>query len=691
MKNLNMKNIICILSFTLIVFGFGLTSCNGFLEKPPTNDVVIEDIFNNRELADNAMTMCYINLPFGLPAKQAQNDAQIPYSAVGKGVLDNLTDLTANGQPQVNAVNNYYYPGLYNSTLEQNSPQWVKYSYSKAGQWDAIRRCWILINNIDNVPESEMTATEKARYKAEARVIIAIHYLEMLRHLGGVPKVDHVYEANENLDTERMTITEMIDWIEELIDSSIGDLPPYYSDPNMYGHITRIGALAVKARMLLFVASPLYNDTQPYMEGEAADKKYVWLGGKDNNLWKRAMDACDQVINEALASGYGLVQPVTQDLAGYRAAYRIAYRTPDNGELLIVTRAPNAPTYVASFADATNEFFQQCYNQGSFSPTQNWADMFPMTNGYDIDPSMPNYNSANGYDNQLPYLNRDPRFYESITTNNDEWGKGSPGKARCWIGNPDDTNRFFFLGCQMRKFHLGGTAANVMSIGDPLVWPYIRLAEIYLSYAEAANQYEGGPSKLALDRVNEVRARVGLPGLPEGMSKDAFHKAVMKERCCELGFESVRWFDIIRWKMDDCFKVTLRGVKSWIWVKNPDLLSKPGIKVQQGTRANNYGADIPGYADTDHVYLVGDGVIGDNGVIYQRLPWGISGDDDFVPSSVVFDPTKHILTYKYYNASDVYPELTRVWATNFSPKWYLSAFPVGEVNKGYGLVQNSGW
>ena len=674
-----MKNIICILSVSFLVFC--MTSCNNFLEKPPTSDITIDDVFNSRDMATNAMYMCYINLPFGLPASgnvtSVDNNGK-PYTAVGKGVLDDLTDLCVDAQPQTNGPKDYYYPGNYNSTVEQNSPQYVKYSYTAEGQWDAIRRCWTIIENIDKVPD--MTDSEKTQYKAEARVIIALHYTEMLRHLGGVPKVDHAYTADEDLNTARMTISEMIDWIESLINDAYQDLPYNYSEANMYGRMTRIGALAIKARMLLFVASPLFNDTQPYLAGDAADKGYTWLGGKDNNLWKRAMDACDEVITEALANGYGLVQPATQDSAGYRAAYRAAYHNPNNGEQLIISRAPNAPKYVASFADATNQFFQQCYNQGAWSPTQNWADMFPMTNGYDIDPSMPNYNPANGYDNQFPNNKRDPRYYESITTNNDAWGTGNPGTARCWIGNPDDTNQFFYLGNQARKFHLGGNQQAVTSIGMPLIWPYIRLAEIYLSYAEAQNQYDGSPSALSLQRVNEVRGRVGLPGLPAGMSKDDFHNAVMKERCCELGNENARWFDIVRWKKADCFTVTLRGVKSWIWAKNP-ALDITGM--QQGTRANSYGADIPGFTDDSPVYLIGDGIMGDNGVIYQRLSGGAA--------AIVFNPQNNILTYKYYNVSDKNAALNRAWATNFSPKWYLSAFPVGEVNKGYGLVQNPGW
>jgi len=444
-----------------------------------------------------------------------------------------------------------------------------------------------------------------------------------------------------------------------------------------------LGALAVKARMLIFAASPLFNDAQPYLDGEASDANYTWLGAKDNNLWKEAMDACDRVITEALANGYGLVQPTTPTMAGYRTAYRKAYHEPDNGEQLIITRYPDEPVYTQPFQTLK---FPDYHNYGAYNPTQNWADMFPMMNGYDIDPSMPNYHAANGYDDQLPNNNRDPRFYESLGTNNDEWGDGNPGVARMWYGGAEkNVNRLCYHGVASRKFLLGGQGVNMLARGKPLVWPYLRLAEIYLSYAEAANQYEGTPSTLALQRVNDVRARVGLPGLPAGMSKDNFHKAIMKERCCELGFEWGRWFDLIRWKMEDRFKVTLRGMKSWIWVKMPTY-STAGVL--EGTRANCYGANIPGLTDDSPVWLRGDGVIGDIGSIYVRLPALTITDDPRPSANTNFDPNIHVITYQYYNLPE---DEVRSWAINFSPKWYLSAFPASEINKNYGLVQNPGW
>ena len=659
--NILMILIICALFATM-------ESCrqfDDFLEKPVTSDVTIDDIFESPQHASNAMTACYINLPFGLPV-QGPNK---PYGAIGQGHLDHLTDLMVNLHGTQNGPYHFYYPGNYNSSVEQNNPSYVKYSFTDEGQWTSIRRCWTILEKIDDV--IGMDDAEKRQFKAEARTIIAIHYTEMLRHLGGVPKVDHLYLPNEDMNTRRMTIREMLEWIDELIEQSWRDLPWEYGDPNMYGRLTRAGALAVRVRALHFAASPLFNDDHPYLGTASDDALCWWLGEKDPELWKQARDAADFLITEAEANGYGLVLPATQNKAAYQAAYRSAYFSPNNGETLIVTRAPNANnTNVRGIVNNTTAAgsFGVFINDGGYSVTQNWVDMFPMANGYDIKPDQPNY--AAGWDEQKPVDNRDPRLYESVAVNNDPWGTGGLF-ASFWQGGREGTagtgGGLAKYGTSCRKFTLGGNGAQMEFSGKPLVYPYIRLADIYLIYAEAANQYEGSPSTLALARANAVRGRVGVPGLPAGMDKDKFHAAVMKERCCEFGMECSRWFDIVRWKMEEPFKAKLRAQRSFLWAKDP-AFNMSGRT--QGVRANSYEGD----------YLIGDGVIGDNGVLYRRL-WG--GE-----ANVSFNAANHVITYQYF---DGYETDVRAWATNFSPRWYLSAFPMSEVNKNYGLIQNPGW
>lgn len=172
-----------------------------------------------------------------------------------------------------------------------------------------------------------------------------------------------------------------------------------------------------------------------------------------------------------------------------------------------------------------------------------------------------------------------------------------------------------------------------------LQWPYLRLAEMYLIYAEALlkskNDLPG-----AIEQVNKVRARVGLgdlavcnPGKNLTTDADALLEEILRERACELGLEDVRLFDMTRYKREDLFRKQLHGLKIY---------------------RNDGGGNTP---------------------------WsGSTGNSSIYPK-----PTK--FTHEAFPL--VNP--SRAWWSNFSPKWYLSAFPPSEVNKKYGLTQNPGW
>jgi hypothetical protein len=177
----------------------------------------------------------------------------------------------------------------------------------------------------------------------------------------------------------------------------------------------------------------------------------------------------------------------------------------------------------------------------------------------------------------------------------------------------------------------------------PCNWSYMRLAEVHLIYAEALN--EVGRTAEALEQLNQTRRRVGLPDMTEELlqanqgfktlpnytepliGNAQLREEILDERAREFCFEEVRWFDIIRWKREDVFKKTLYKV---------------------------------------HFDYISGGQSTANG------EW------------VSYDGMK-------FNYSDPEPMEPRVWANNFSPKWYFSAFPPKEINKGYGLVQNPGW
>jgi len=164
----------------------------------------------------------------------------------------------------------------------------------------------------------------------------------------------------------------------------------------------------------------------------------------------------------------------------------------------------------------------------------------------------------------------------------------------------------------MRKFILDRDVATSWNAVSH--WPWLRMAEIYLSYAEANNEFNNGPTAEAYRCVNVVRNRVGLGDLISGLTKEQFREAVILERALEFGFEEVRWFDLMRWKRETDFTKKLYGMNVW-------------------------RSASPPYTYT---------------YVLHELPG-------------------------------------RYWQANWSPKWYFSAFPLDEVNKGYGLIQNPGW
>jgi hypothetical protein len=180
-------------------------------------------------------------------------------------------------------------------------------------------------------------------------------------------------------------------------------------------------------------------------------------------------------------------------------------------------------------------------------------------------------------------------------------------------------------GMGLYKFIQDKTTAT--SIGAPAQWPYLRLAEIYLSYAEALSQ--ANRTEEAFTWVDQVRARVGLNGLKESYpgkswTKEAFLEEVLRERSCEFGLEDVRWFDLVRWKRADDFKKRLYGVRIY--------------------RVYRKGAVVPNRYSYKKFTLF-------------KRSWQDSDDG----------------------------------TNNFDPKWYLAAFPIAEIYKDYGLTQNPGW
>ena len=539
----------------LIIISFLTLGCeklklgNDFISKAPGVDVTKDTIFSSLEYATRFLTSCYYYLPYGL-CVGGPDGPGTAHDKIGMDVIEAMTDLSQCDLGWA-GLQTYTYQGLVNPSSANwvNGYSGIPYGFTDEETWKGIRNCFIFLENIHKVPD--VAPDYLKRLKAEAWSIIAIEHYDMFRHFGGLPWINHAFKTGEDLSKfPRLTAQAYCDSIVAVIDKYSGDLPWALSsseDLQWDGRLTQAGMLAIKARLLLFNASPLFNDAAPYLDGAAAQQKLVWHGGYDKNLWKRAADAAHLLIDKVESTNnYHFYHKAGNT---YRQDFQQGYSLRGSSEILISTRTE---FYTATWDWAGYQFDLMATIFGANNPTDDYVKMFQMTNGKSItDPT-------SGYDPENPYINRDPRLYESVLVNGDAYQGRT---AELYIGGRErltdgqDQNK---EGYQLRKFVQDADAATM--INRIVQFPLIRLEEVYLTFAEADNEFNGGPSPEGYRCINLVRARVGMPPVPPGLSQIDFREAILLERAVEFYQEEVRWNDLTRWKRDFDLSKPLHGM-----------------------------------------------------------------------------------------------------------------------------------
>ncbi len=527
--------------FSLAVIGFA-SACSdlkfgdNFLGEAPENSGAdLKMMFSSSANADKVLTRAYAYLPYGLPTG---HEAQV--KKLGINILEAITDLHYSFRNNISdGPVNLYYNGSLSANISSSSISTEAYRFGSEYEYSAIRYAWIYIENAALIPD--ITTTMRNKRIAEAKTIIALAYAEMLRYVGGVPLIKQSVNINGEMNFPRNTFAETVDYIVQLLDEAI----PYLSwkeSSTDDGRMNKAGAMALKLRVLLFAASPTFN-SQTLWHSKA--NSYTTYGNYDKERWKRAVDAGAAFFQELDKRGeYSLTQPVDATPRARRLAYRSGYYDRGGTEVLISTRRGYSSTILGPF-----------YSERRYSgPTLNYVNMFPWADGSDFPESF-NWTAPT----KQPFFaadgtpTRDPRLYETVVVPGDIYYDGNI--AEVYVNHP---NFFLATGFLQMKFILQQTSDR----NTPIQWPYLRLSEILLSYAEAINEYNNAPNLTAYNCVNEIRNRVGLTSLKTGMSKEAFREAVLNERALELGFEEVRWFDLIRWGKEDDFRKTLYGLTS---------------------------------------------------------------------------------------------------------------------------------
>ncbi len=396
---------------------------------------------------------------------------------------------------------------------------------------------------LKHLPTIPFNAVLKMQTKAEARFLRAWYYAMMLQHYGGVPLIgDTIYTASDVIPAKRNSYRACVNYIVSECDAAAQDLPAAQTG-SLYGRISKGACLALKARVLLFAASPLFNDGGQ-AKGMAGLDSIVAYPDINLNRWRLAADAARAVIGLNAYSLYYDSTSVSGQLGyGFQRMFTLRY----NSEF-IFSRMMGDNKYLEGLWDAPSRG-----GSGGPFPYQEMVSAFPMQNGKEItDPT-------SGYDPANPYKNRDPRLNYSILHDSSlrkVFAANQPAPLALYINtaaNPpapasgDAVYKGTPTGYYIFKMVDPGVINNDLA-NSTRVLPLIRYAEVALNFAEATNEADG-PTAEVYQAVESIRRRAGLRPyqLTTGLTKDQMRLAIRRERRVELAYEGHRFFDVRRW------------------------------------------------------------------------------------------------------------------------------------------------
>ena len=424
--------------------------------------------------------------------------------------------------------------------------------------WYAIRKCAMGLANLDLMTGA--TQEEKDLIAGQLYFFRGWFYFEMMQYVGGLPYIKEVLPADQKLSLPRLSYAECADSAASDLRKAADLLPVNWDDTAAgratYGRnqlrITKIMALAYLGKDLLWAGSPLMNKEST---GNATYNK---------EFCQRSADAFAELIKlvDGGQTQYGLIP--------WKEYYRNFYTQNENGKMPgqssddavteAIFRGPSEG-YGATRWSVCRTFFGMSLTDGDVInlPTANYVNYFGMANGLPLD------DPESGFDATHPWKNRDPRFYNDVVYDGvrmvAESGAGNLAVANM---QTDGTSRNTKTGSRTGYYNckLVPITANTYDEGDG--WssqlhmhiPYMRMADVYLMYAEAAANATGsangkgsGVSLTAVQAVNKVRQRAGVAGVAAKYtaSLDGFMSELRRERAVELAWEGHRFCDLRRW------------------------------------------------------------------------------------------------------------------------------------------------
>lgn len=580
----NIKHILFALAFGSAI---SLSSCSDFMDLTPSNEYTEEDIFSSVEL-----TRAYVNRV---------------YSYIQHGAKEHTTTgLTDDAY----FTHNYGQIAVNQAAVSESDLQWYgrgECPFYWKDRYKGIRYANAIISNIEK--QGDTASKELKEVKGEAHFLRAYLYTELIRGFGGVPLISDAMGMGdlEAMNKPRNTMKECLEFIVKDCEAAESILPEKTSD---LGRATKFAATALKARVLLHVASPLYAD-------RTVNKLNVnQYDGDRMALYRSAKEAADQVINS------GLFQLI--DCRGGINTERA------NKWNKIITTNNNEQIWVHPFGTLNMSGIDRNWIPLQHGPNgyHNWSGTTPtqdLVMAFEFEDGTMSTGMTKPGDNQIgnPYNGREPRFYATVGTDGNEWGRPRPadakgldptplGRLQCGYYEVTDGDATIDLtlpngskvtfkgmnGIDTRKgpiedWNGSWTGYYERKLIDPTIdgqnypqtvpWTYIRLAEVYLIAAEACielNQLDE-----AVKYLDAIRGRIELKDTKTALTaqKKAFNQADMREfsrheRRVELAYEESRYYDVRRWMIaPQTNSKELTGILVFARLKAGKTANKPYI------------------------------------------------------------------------------------------------------------------
>tara|TARA_R110002126_G_scaffold72364_1_gene180910 strand:- start:82434 stop:84092 length:1659 start_codon:yes stop_codon:yes gene_type:complete len=491
-----LKNINYALITILII---SISSCN-YLDYDETSFNRKEDVFNDFNRSRNFLTGIYSYLPTDFNSIDGAMRASASDEAEHVLDLSNIQRFNEGRFSALQPIDNVWgtmYSGIRASNvflLESAGQEFPEDEYNE----DYAE----IIEQFNNYPY-------------EARFLRAFFYFELIKRYKSVPLITTVLTPAEAIDAKQSSFEEVVNFIVSECDAISLELPEDYdgfSSVSETGRATKGTALALKARVLLYYASPLHNSNN------------------DISLWVNAANAAKSVID---LNTYALENDYSDIVNNYTSS-----------ELIFERREGNSNGF-------ERRNFPVGFEGGNTGtcPTQNLVDAYEMQNT-----GLPISDGTSGYDATDPYDGRDPRLEKTIIFNGSRW-KGQTIGSFIGGSNGRPIINATKTGYYLKKYVI--EAINLLPTNTTSrehTWVLFRYGEVLLNFAEAMNEAYGpevadAQGMTALSAVNMLRQRVNMPDFPSGLSQADFRAKLRNERRVELAFEDHRFWDIRRWKI----------------------------------------------------------------------------------------------------------------------------------------------